>query len=152
ACLGHRCTNGIVNGQTQLSGTKPNSLALKSRSTEAVPRQAVAPQKWWAEANRLVGAARAAFENRQPAPVVVRFEMHPAWRPPNRRDSLALAIDLARIVEEGIAEPPPFTRPGQPITLRDPHPDVIWSYIGTTRKELGGHWEPSFAHEVRQAS
>jgi len=123
-----------------------------TKLSEAVPRQAIAPQKWWTEANRLVGAAQALFEARNPDALVVRFEMHPTWQPPSRGNSSNLLEDLATIVEHAIADPPRFIRPGEPITLRDPHPDVTWAYIDTTRKDLGGHWQPSFAHDVFRAS
>jgi len=120
--------------------------------TEATPRQTTAPQKWAAEAVRVVRAARESFEHRNPAALVVRFELRPAWQPPGRSNMAKLADALALIADEAIANPPPFIRPGEPVILRDPHPDISWAYVARTRQELGGHWAPSFAQNVIRSS
>jgi len=120
--------------------------------TEATPRQATAPQKWAAEAVRVVRAARESFERRNPTALVVRFELRPSWQPPSRSNMPRLADELALIADEAIAKPPPFIRPGNPVTLRDPHPDISRAYVARTRQELGGHWAPSFAQNVIRSS
>ncbi len=114
--------------------------------SEAVPRQAIAPQKWTAEAFRIVDAARKTFENRDPSPIVVRFEMSPNWVPPNRQEAARVAAELASIVERTLASPPPWPRDKEPFTLRDPSPQVSWAYV--SRSNYGSHWQPSIAGEV----
>jgi hypothetical protein len=89
--------------------------------TEALPRQATAPQKWASEAVCVVRAAQELFERRDSSALVVRFELRPSWRPPRRANMARLADELASIADQAIARPPSSVRPGEPITLRDPH-------------------------------
>lgn len=114
--------------------------------SEATPRQHDAPQKWKAEAFRIVDAARQAFEARNQTPVVVRFEMNPTWAAPNRLQSSSLVTDLATIVERTLATPPAWPLDKEPYTLRDPHPEVSWAYI--SRSNCANHWQSSISGEV----
>lgn len=118
---------------------------------EATRRQITPPQMWETEANRIVCAARMAFEARQSTALVVRFELCAAWRP-DKSKTRNLANELAAVVEQALTEPPPFLRCGERIILKNPHPDVSWAYIDRTRQDLGGRWAPSFAGGVRCAS
>jgi len=120
--------------------------------SEAAPRQTIAPQKWSSEAVRIVRAAQESFEKQDAATLVVRLELCPAWNPPGRSDFRRVADEFAAIARRAITTPPPFIRPGEPIELRDPHPDVCWAYIDRTHPELGGHWAPSFAGQVLRVS
>jgi len=112
----------------------------------------VAPQKWTSKAVRIVRAAQESFEKQDTTALVVRFELHPAWKPPGRSDFRRIADEFAAIAHRAITAPPPFSRSSEPIQLRDPHPDVCWAYIDRTFPELGGHWAPSFAGHVLRAS
>ena len=77
---------------------------------EAQPRQTTAPQKWSAEAARIVAKAQQLFESRNADPVIVRFELRPDWSPPNRQETVELADQLVSLVEKTLARPPSLTR------------------------------------------
>lgn len=111
--------------------------------TEATPRHPTAPQKWTVEAGRVVEAARITFESSNSQPLVVSFQFRPDWVPPNSRAAARLASELAAIVE-GVVQRGVLDS-SRPVTLKDPHDAVSWAYVGSTRAELGGVWQPSFA-------
>lgn len=117
--------------------------------TEATPRQSTPPQKWVAEATRIARAAQTAFEQRQSAALIVRLELRAGWHPGTTK-AQTLADEFATMIEEALVEPRPFSRPGEAITLRGPHPELSWAYID--RSKLGAHWAPSFAGSVQSAS
>lgn len=118
---------------------------------EATPRQPTAPQKWKAEANRIVGDAQASFERRYSVALVVGIEFRPEWRPPAKRRPAGLADGLAALVERLV--PPEVLAGGplrKPIQRKDPqHPDVASVYVGHTKQSLGGSWAPLFAHKIQ---
>jgi hypothetical protein len=117
--------------------------------TEVTRRQSTPPQQWVAEATRIVRAAQTAFEQRQSAALNVRLELRPAWCP-GATKAQTLADEFASMIEKALVKPRPFSRPDEAITLREPHPELTWAYID--RSKLGGHWAPSFAHNIQRAS
>jgi hypothetical protein len=120
---------------------------------EAVPRRTASPQWWTAQAHRIVSAAQTVFENRQPTALIVRFGFSPAWNPESKRtENFKLPDQLSDVVERALSGPPPYLRSGDPITLKDPHPDVSWAYIARAGQELGGNWAPNIAGSVQRAS
>ena len=114
--------------------------------TEVVPRQRIAPQRWTAEAFKIVQVAKTVFESRNPTRLVVRFEMRPRWLPPNRAGEAVFAQVLASLVEQILTSPPSWPYDKEPYTLRDPHPDVSWMYV--CRTPFDSHWQPSIVREV----
>jgi hypothetical protein len=118
--------------------------------TEVTQRQPTAPQKWTVEAGRVVKVARTMFESSSSRPLVVEFQFRPDWVPPDKRAAARLASELAAIVEGVVQRVAPDST--KPVTLKDPHDAVSWAYIGSTRAELGGRWEPSFGFEGMRAS
>ncbi len=118
--------------------------------TEAVRRQPIAPQKWAVEAHRLVQAAKTAFESSNSRPLVVSLGFRPDWVPPVRLETARLATELAAVVAAACQQLDPDST--KPLTLVDPHPALSWAYVGSTRAQWGGRWEPSFGFEGMRAS
>ncbi len=123
-----------------------------TKVVEAAPRQATPPQMWTREAERIVREAQARFERDHSVALVVRIEFRPEWQL-DRRRAAVLVEQLATLIKE--ATPPEILAGGElgkPVQRRDPHPDVSRVYIGSTRKSLGGHWEPLFAGHTLHAT
>ncbi len=136
--------DALVTDGTQVIGLEVTAVS------EAVQRQAIAPQKWRAEACRVVDAAKKVFESRDPTPVIVLIGMSPNWVPPGRQDAARIAAELSSIIERTLASPPPWPRDKEPFTLKDPFPGVERVYV--SRSNYGNHWQSSIAGHVLSVS
>jgi hypothetical protein len=111
--------------------------------TEALRRQSVAPQRWTAEATRIVKATNKSYDELSSRPLVVALEFRPDWVPPKPWESSRLASDLATWVYRVSAGVP--ETPGARETFVDPHPALSWAYVGHSQL-LPGRWSVSLGH------
>lgn len=118
--------------------------------SEATPRQSVAPQRWMAAAQRVVRAAQQMHEARSTHCLVTRFEFAAAWNPPKQADIVATAVQLCELVDNALSRPR-LVHTGEPITARDPHPDIASIYVAPIQAGAGGCWQPTLAGHVHPA-
>lgn len=120
--------------------------------TESASRQVVAPQLWTAEASRVVAAAQRMHEERTSRSLVVGIEFAAGWRPPKPSDREQVALKLCSLVDRLLHKPRRWTSPGEPLTERDPDPDVTSLYVDPNCGGPFGCWRPTLAGHVFAAS
>lgn len=113
--------------------------------------QSTAPQRWAAEAWRVVGATQREFETRRPEPLIVYLEMNPTWDPPRKAGIAPLAAELSKVVEDVLDNPSPWHRPEHATTKNDPHTTVSRIYVDRVRHGGAGLWRPQFVADVYAA-
>ncbi len=111
--------------------------------TEAANRQSIPPQRWTAEAERIVKAAKELYDDMCSRPLVVALGFRPDWLLPKPWQASLLASELAtwvRSVSVGVAP-----EPGARRTFVNPHPALSWAYVGNSRVDPG-RWSVSHGH------
>lgn len=117
--------------------------------TEAASRQSIPPQRWVAEAERIVKAAKDVYEANSSRPLVVALGFRPDWMPPKPWDAHSLATELAAWVTTVSVTVP--TEPGASKTFGDPHPALFWAYVGNSQAGMA-RWTVSHGHRGERAT
>jgi hypothetical protein len=121
-----------------------------TRVIEARPRQAIAPQKWEADANRVCGAARREFEALDKDPVVVHLQFKPEYGPSAFR-APGLPTELAALVRDHLrarnAEGPAQAN----ALVNNPHPALTMLYANRL-KSGESDWRLGGANSARPAT
>lgn len=122
-----------------------------TKVVEATKRQSAPPQKWIAEARRIVRHAQKLFERRHSVALVVSVGFRPEWQP-EKSDAVPLGEEIATIIEKRTPREAFAGVPFEHIQRKDPHRAVSWVYVGHTKQSLGGHWAPLPSDRTRCAT
>ena len=117
--------------------------------TEAASRQSIPPQRWTAEAERIVKAAKKSYDETSSRPLVVALGFRQDWIPPKPWQGPQLASELAMWVR-GVSVKVPL-EPGGRGTFVDPHPVLSWAYVGNSGLDLG-RWTVSHGNSGNPAT